>query len=150
MSGRHEYPDPTPVEWPPHLKRPETLAEQIQRLVRTEVSRAAQEAGFESFEESDDFDVDDDTDLFSEHELTEEQEEVDSKELTRREEAARIASEVRNRKEKYESRKGVRKGDADSPQDREGDEEPSPEGREVGASGQGQSRMAGKRVDKGE
>lgn len=85
MSGRREEPDPTPVEWPAHLRRPPTLAEEIKRLVRIEVSRAAEEAGFESFEEADDFDVDDDSDIFSEHELSDMQEDTPRDELTRQE-----------------------------------------------------------------
>lgn len=52
--------DPKPVAIPAGFKRPETLAEQVQRLVRTQISREAREAGFETFEESEDFDVDDD------------------------------------------------------------------------------------------
>lgn len=56
----HEVPDPTPVEMPLGFKRPETLAEQVQRLVRGEISRRAQDAGEETFEDSEDFDVDGD------------------------------------------------------------------------------------------
>lgn len=55
----HEVLDDTPMAIPAGFKRPETLAEQVQRLVRTTVSRQAEEAGFETFEESEDFDVDD-------------------------------------------------------------------------------------------
>lgn len=57
----YETPDPTPVSIPSGFKRPETLEEQIRRLVRS--ARFADEveaAGFETFEEADDFDVDDD------------------------------------------------------------------------------------------
>lgn len=57
-----EVPDPRPMQIPAGFKRPETLAEQVQRLVRTTISRRAQEEGFETFEESEDFDVDDDVD----------------------------------------------------------------------------------------
>lgn len=55
-----ELPDGTPVVIPSGFKRPETLAEQVQRIIRTEASRRAEEAGFESFEEADDFDVGED------------------------------------------------------------------------------------------
>lgn len=55
-----EIPDPTPVTIPAGFKRPETLAEQVQRLVRTHISREAAERGFETFDEANDFDVDDD------------------------------------------------------------------------------------------
>ncbi|MEM2002482.1 MAG: hypothetical protein QXT77_07555, partial [Candidatus Methanomethylicaceae archaeon] len=58
----HEALDPTPVVVPAGFKRPETLAEQVQRLVRTHISRQAEEAGFETFEDAEDFDVDDDFD----------------------------------------------------------------------------------------
>lgn len=58
----HEIPDPKPVAIPAGFKRPETLAEQVQRLVRTSISRQAAEQGFETFEESEDFDVDDEFD----------------------------------------------------------------------------------------
>lgn len=63
-----EVPDPTPMSMPSGFKRPETLAEQVQRLVRTQVSRQAEEAGFETFEDSEDFDVDDDFDPTSPYE----------------------------------------------------------------------------------
>lgn len=58
----HEVPDPTPMALPSGFRRPETLAEQVKRLVRTTLSQQAAEAGHESFEESEDFDVDDDFD----------------------------------------------------------------------------------------
>lgn len=55
--------DPTPIEVPLSFRRPLTMQEEIQRMVRQELSRAAESSGFESFEESDDFDVEDDDDL---------------------------------------------------------------------------------------
>lgn len=58
----HEIPDPQPIAIPAGFKRPETLAEQVQRLVRTQVSQLAQARGAETFEESEDFDVDDELD----------------------------------------------------------------------------------------
>lgn len=58
----HEVPDPRPMRIPAGFKRPETLAEQVQRLVRTHVSRLAEAQGAETFEESEDFDVGDDED----------------------------------------------------------------------------------------
>lgn len=76
MSDRRETPDPTPVAWPAGVRRPETLAEQIRRMVRLHVSQMAQEQGFESFEEADDFDSDDDDEFRSPYELTEMQEEA--------------------------------------------------------------------------
>lgn len=72
-----EVPDPTPVAWPAGVRRPETLTEQIRRLVRLEVSQVAAAQGMETFEEADDFDVDDDDGEFvSPYELTEMQEEA--------------------------------------------------------------------------
>lgn len=66
-----ECPDDTPVEVPLGMKRPPTLQEQIQMMVRTQLSRAAERNGHETFEESNDFDVDDDdfTDQMTEHEF---------------------------------------------------------------------------------
>lgn len=52
--------DPTPLALPTGFKRPETLSEQIQRMVRTHLSQAAAEQGFETFEESEDFDCGED------------------------------------------------------------------------------------------
>ncbi len=64
----HEVPDQTPLTLPSGFKRPETLAEQVQRLVRTHVSREAAAAGAETFDESEDFDVGDDIDPSSPYE----------------------------------------------------------------------------------
>jgi len=58
----HEVPDPTPLRIPGGFKRPETLQEQVARLVRGSISREAEAAGYETFEESEDFDVDDEFD----------------------------------------------------------------------------------------
>jgi hypothetical protein len=55
-----EMPDPTPVEVPLHMQRPLTLAEQVQRLVRQQLSAQAANQGYESFEDADDFDVEGD------------------------------------------------------------------------------------------
>lgn len=64
-----EVPDPTPVEIPLGMKRPETLAEQVQRLVRRQVSEYAAMHGHETFEEADDLEVDDDFDPSTPYEL---------------------------------------------------------------------------------
>lgn len=58
----HEVPDPRPVAIPAGFKRPETLAEQVRRLVRTSLSQQAHNEGMETFEEAEDFDVGDDID----------------------------------------------------------------------------------------
>lgn len=63
-----EIPDPTPVSLPLGFRRPERLAETIQRLVRTQLSQLAEARGMESFEESEDFDVGDDHDPASPYE----------------------------------------------------------------------------------
>lgn len=57
----HEVPDQEPVHIPAGFRRPESLAEQVQRLVRGAISRQAELAGHESFEEAEDFDVDDES-----------------------------------------------------------------------------------------
>lgn len=55
-----EQTDPTPLQIPVGFRRPETLAEQVQRLVRGSLSHEAHERGFETFEEANDFDIPDD------------------------------------------------------------------------------------------
>lgn len=55
--------DPTPVEMPVGMKRPESLQQMIQRLVRAQISQQAQQQGFESFEDANDFDIDEEDDL---------------------------------------------------------------------------------------
>ncbi|WNK13476.1 MAG: hypothetical protein [Microvirus sp.] len=58
-----EIPDPNPMALPVGFKRPETLAEQVARLVRSERWKHDMEkAGLETFEESEDFDVGEDFD----------------------------------------------------------------------------------------
>ncbi|MEM2002530.1 MAG: hypothetical protein QXT77_07805 [Candidatus Methanomethylicaceae archaeon] len=54
-----ELPDQTPIEVPLDFSRPLTLQEEIRRFLRIEASYVAENAGFETFEEADDFDVDD-------------------------------------------------------------------------------------------
>lgn len=56
----NEVPDPTPASIPAGFKVPESLQEQIKRLIRTSLSEQADEQGMETFEESEDFDIDDD------------------------------------------------------------------------------------------
>lgn len=57
----HEVPDPSPLEIPSGFKRPDTLADQVARLVRSHrLAEAAAAAGAETFEESEDFEIDDD------------------------------------------------------------------------------------------
>lgn len=54
-----ELPNPVPLEFETGLKRPLTLQEQIQRVMRVELSKQAQNQGRETFEESQDFAVED-------------------------------------------------------------------------------------------
>ena len=79
-----EIPDPTKMALPLRLQRAPSLAQEVRNMVRLEVSRAAEEAGLESFEDADDFDVDDEGDLpFSPHELTDMQADAPSGERYR-------------------------------------------------------------------
>lgn len=54
-----------PIEIPLDFKRPLTLQEEIRRMIAVEASRAAEDAGLESFEEADDFNVEDEDEPFS-------------------------------------------------------------------------------------
>lgn len=58
-NGR-EMNNPTPMVIDANFERPPTLKEQIQRVLKTELSRQAYEKGNESFEEANDFDIDED------------------------------------------------------------------------------------------
>lgn len=69
-----EYPDQTPVHIPGVTDKPAPLSlrEELQRYVRQEMSRQAQEQQLESFDEADDFEVDDEEpDLTTEYSVTE-------------------------------------------------------------------------------
>lgn len=52
--------NPKPIAIPSGLKRPLTLQEQIQRLIKTEMSTQVQAQGHETYEQANDFDVPDD------------------------------------------------------------------------------------------
>lgn len=56
-----EVPDPRPVELPIGMTRPETVEQMIQRMVRGRLSDLAEEQGYETFDEANDFDVEDET-----------------------------------------------------------------------------------------
>lgn len=57
----HEIPDPTPMEPPIGYVKQPSLAEQIRDAIRShELKKEAEAAGFETFEEAEDFDVGDD------------------------------------------------------------------------------------------
>lgn len=65
----HELLDDTPMAIPLRGYRPESLQDQIRRMVRHQLSEHAAARGAETFEEADDFDVDDDFDPHSPWEL---------------------------------------------------------------------------------
>lgn len=70
IDGRgREIPDPTPVAPPIGYVKQPSLHEQIREMVRSErLAQEAAAAGFETFEEADDFDVGDDFDPSSPYE----------------------------------------------------------------------------------
>lgn len=70
-----EYPNPTKNVLT-GISRPPTLKEQIQRVLRNELSRQVQAQGYETFEESQDFDIEDDAEPLSGYEISEMVEEV--------------------------------------------------------------------------
>lgn len=72
-SKGREVPDPRPLAVPIGVTRPESLHDQIRRLVRLASLEAGQE-GNETFGESDDFEVGDDYDPSSPWELSADQE----------------------------------------------------------------------------
>lgn len=69
-----EVPDPMPVAIPVQFQVPESLEDRIKRIIHSQLSVEADAAGFETFEEADDFDVGDDYDPRSPHELDLDQE----------------------------------------------------------------------------
>ena len=54
-----EINNPKPMLLSTDVKRPPTLQEQIQRVLRSNVSKEAHEQGFETLDESQDFDIED-------------------------------------------------------------------------------------------
>lgn len=58
----HEVPDPNPLAIPAGFRRPETLAEQVRRLIRTDPSLIAGSDEVETFDDANDFDIGDDFD----------------------------------------------------------------------------------------
>lgn len=55
--------NPIPMEIHPGLKRPPTLKEQIQRVLKGALSQQADAQNMETFDECNDFDVDEDPDI---------------------------------------------------------------------------------------
>lgn len=62
---RHEYLDPTPMAIPVKYQRPSTEQARVRALVQGILSAQAEEQGFESWEEANDFDIGDDYDPHS-------------------------------------------------------------------------------------
>lgn len=93
-SKGHEIPDQTPVALPLGYKKPESLQQTIRRLIQTQASLEAQQNGFETFEEANDFIIGDDYDPRSEYEVEEDKEfmELLTKETTSPEVARAAAS----------------------------------------------------------
>lgn len=63
-----EIPDSQPLEIPAGFRKPETLQDQIRRLIRS-ASEEAKNSGLETFEEAEDFNVDDDFDPTTPYEV---------------------------------------------------------------------------------
>lgn len=63
----YEVPDQTPVSVPAYIKKYDQR-DTIKELIRQALSQEAQDAGYETFEEADDFDVGDDYDPSSPYE----------------------------------------------------------------------------------
>lgn len=65
----HEIPDSRPMEVPSGFKKPELLADTVRRLVRSEqFNQEMERAGYETFDDADDFDVDEELDLSTPYE----------------------------------------------------------------------------------
>lgn len=64
-----ENPSPERLSMPSGFERPLTLQEQVQRLVRSSLSRYAEMQGFESFDEADDFDIEDEIEPHTPYEV---------------------------------------------------------------------------------
>ena len=62
-NGDKEVPDLTPVALPIGYDRPSTMEEMVQKYVRQEVSAQAQDMGYGSFQEEDDFEPEDPSEL---------------------------------------------------------------------------------------
>lgn len=68
--ARHETPDSTPLALPVRFRHPPTLEDRMRALIRSEaLQREAEQAGYETFEEADDFEIGDDFDPSSPYEL---------------------------------------------------------------------------------
>lgn len=59
-----EIPDPVPLQVPDSCQRPPSLREEMQKYVRSEISKLARDNDLGSFEDEDDFDLNDGDDHF--------------------------------------------------------------------------------------
>ena len=66
---RSEHPDPTPVEIPLDMTRPESIEEMMARMINARFSVMAEAAGFETEEEANDFDTGEPDEWSSPYEL---------------------------------------------------------------------------------
>jgi hypothetical protein len=73
VKDRYETPDPTPVAAPISMRKSPSIFDHVRDMIRREMSEAAEAAGYESFEDADDFDVDDDPFPHSRHTLDEDE-----------------------------------------------------------------------------
>lgn len=98
----YEIPDDTPIAPPVGYKAQASLAEQIRAMVRSErLAIEAERAGYETFEEADDFDVGDDYDPSSPYE--EVFDPTPAKELKNRKEKAEKEEKEKADKQKQSS-----------------------------------------------
>lgn len=94
-----EYVDSTPMAIPFGMSRPESLQEQMARMIRTTIRQYAVENDMETFEEADDFDCNDEGDLLkTQYEVHEMEEEVPAREFERLEGAREVKKENGPRK----------------------------------------------------
>lgn len=128
-----ELPDPTPLELPAGLKRPESLQESIRRMIRTDFSAYAESHGEDTWEEANDFDVDEDeAEIFpTHHELAEEV--IDAQREVNKERAAKESGQ-------RDGRRAVRETEE------EGRSDEVQEGAVAPSDGAGVSRPSSKKV----
>lgn len=72
MDDGSEYCGGGAVEIPARLKRVQNMRDEVQRVVREELSRLKSAEGYETFEEADDFDCGDDDEIRTAYELDDE------------------------------------------------------------------------------
>lgn len=113
-----ELPDSTPLEIPAGMKRPESLKDQIKRLVRTNISQFAEAEGAESFDEANDFDMEEDDDA----ELNPTHHELHEETVL---EVQRVNAEEAQRIQAANSRRALRKSQEEDEEEGETDRAPA-------------------------